>query len=171
MYFRRSTGQNATGSFVRLDGLPPFLQPGRTPQCQLVELGTGHEHELSRPGGRPATPAERYGHRPVIAPRSSAFVLLLLLLLLRRWHLHHHAVVLFGRQTMRLGGHHAHARHIAVVRHAHYGALYHCKREKRQNKLLLFRIIYWACFGDLETTSPKLISYRRYLHWSVVVTF
>jgi len=141
MHFKRirSTGQNATGSFVCLDGLSPFLQPGRTPQGQLVELGTGHEHELSRPGGRPATPAERYGHGPVVAPRSSAFVLLLLL---RRRHLHHHPVVLFGRQTMRLGGHHAHARHITVVRHAHYGALDHCKREKQQNKLLLIRIVY-----------------------------
>lgn len=123
----RSTGQNATWSFVRLDGLPPFLQPGRAPQGQLVELGAGHEHELAGPGGRPAAPAERYGHRPpFVEPRSSAFVLLLLL---RRWHLHLQ-VVLFGRQTVRLGGHHAHARHVAVVRHAHYGALDHCKRKK-----------------------------------------
>lgn len=107
------TSQYAPGCLVRLDRLPPFLQPGRAPQGQFVELSAGHEHELTGPDRGPAAPAESDVHW-------LSFVLLL------------HPVILFGRQTVRLGGHHAYARHVAVVGNADYGALDNCRQNENQ---------------------------------------
>lgn len=124
---RPSTGpQYATGRVIRLDGLSPLVQSGRAPQRQLVELGAGHEQELAGPDGGSAAPAERDGQQTARVARGVPVVQLLLWRGRRR-----RPVVLLGRQPMRLGGHHAHARHVPVVGHANDGALDHCENRRR----------------------------------------
>lgn len=115
-------GQYTPGRIVRLNRLPPFLQSGRAPQGQFVELSAGHEHEFTGPNCGPAAPAESDVHW-------LSFVLLL------------HPVVFFGRQTVRLGGHHAYARHVAVIGNTDYGTLDNCQQNKNTKIILIFHIL------------------------------
>lgn len=144
-YQPRLTGQNAPGRFVRFDRLPPFLQPGRASQGQLVEFGPCHEHELAGTDRGPTAPAESDRHRPFV----TSFFL--------------HAVVFFGWQTVRFGGHHAHTRHIAIIRHAHYCALYHCKISKPE----ISNSYYFTCFSPqnphaITITQAEIGQYNYY---------